>query len=55
MDLHKYDKCEHKIATIKEDNLVYQECQVCGEVLNVLYLRDLNDDYQLWDEDLLGI
>ena len=55
MNLHEHDDCKHKIATIQDGIIAYQECEICGKLLNIICLRDLNEELSYWDEDLIGI
>jgi hypothetical protein len=55
MNLHEHDDCKHKIVTIQDGTIAYQECEICGKLLHILCLRDLNEEDSFWDEDLIGI
>jgi hypothetical protein len=55
MNLHEHDDCKHKIVTIQDGTIAYQECEICGKLLHILCLRDLNEEDYFWDEDLIGI
>ena len=46
--------CQDKLRTEVDGRFVYQVCDTCGEIYNVVYLgpKQTEDD---WDEALIGV